>query len=153
MTEANEALGWDDVISGDDDDFQLIPEGVYPFEIIDLQRGQHKQIGVIPDCPKAILKVRVYHAPGTYSDLRHTLYLHKTRMGLLCVFLKSIGQRKHGDAKAADWSRVVGAKGHCKVTIGEWKPNGSNGESVRKNEIRFLDPIKVVPQPAQSEGF
>lgn len=142
--ERNEALGWDDQIANDDAGLrQLIPEGVYPFEIVDLQRAQHKQTGVIPDCPKAILKVRVFYEETSYVDLMHNLYLHTTREGLLCSFFKGIGQRKHGEKLKPDWNRVVGAKGRCKVVINEWRPDG---EIRKRNEIKaFLDPSKPVP--------
>lgn len=145
MSTEEKALGWDDEISNDGTGaFEGVPPGTYPFEIVDLRRGQHqaKAGGKLPNCPKAELKVRIRLPNGDQTDIGHNLFLHSRCEGMLCQFFLAIGHRKHGEPLRPDWSRVVGSQGWCKVTIRDW--TNSNGDKRQSNDIKsFLDPDKA----------
>ena len=151
-------LGWDDEIQNDEAGArEVIPPGDYPFEIVDLKRERHfpKPSGKLPECNKAVVTVRIYHAPGDSVDIPHNLFLHSRCEGMLCAFFKAIGHRKHGEPLKPDWSRVVGSCGTCRVTTREYvNKDGQKGQS---NDIKaFLDPAKFAPPilpPVDDEGF
>jgi hypothetical protein len=140
-------LGWDDEISNDDaGNFDTVPSGDYPFEVVDVKRGQHqaKASGKLPNCPKAELKVRVFTSDGEHVDIDHNLFLHSRCEGMLCQFFRAIGHRKHGEPLRPDWSRVIGSRGWCKVTIRDWV--GKDGNKYHSNDIKsFIDPDKAPP--------
>lgn len=158
-------LGWDDEISNDDQGltFTIVPPGIYDFEIVNLQRGFHQatQHGVLPNCPKAELTVRVRDANGEEVDIKNNLFLHSRCEGMLCQFFRAIGQRKHGEPLRPNWNAVIGSKGRCKVGTRKWK--GKNGKDKESNEIKaFLDPqpattstpqVQQAAPPASNGGF
>lgn len=156
-------LGWDDPISNDEQgEFVTAPPGEYSFEIVNFSRARHqaKPDGKIPDCPKAVVTVRIYTSEGDKVDVKHNLYLHSRCEGMLCAFFRSIGLRKHGEVFRPDWSRVIGSKGRCKVSVREYV--GNNGTKYKANDIKaFLDPpangqqqtTVTPPAAAPEEGF
>lgn len=158
-------LGWDDPISNDKQgEFVTAPPGEYSFEIVNFSRARHqaKPDGKIPDCPKAVVTVRIYTSEGDKVDVKHNLYLHSRCEGMLCAFFRSIGLRKHGETFRPDWSRVIGSKGRCKISIREYV--GSNGNKYKANDVKaFLDPPAneqqavtqppPVAAPLADEGF
>ena len=147
-------LGWDDEIKNDKSTFEVVPAGTYPFEIVSLKRGQHQPKpdgkGKLPSCPKAEVIVRVFPPDGDYADIDHNLFLHSRCEGMLCSFFLAIGQRKHGEPLRPNWSRVVGSKGFCKVSVREYV--GNDGNKYQSNDVKsFLDPEKVN-KDAQTTG-
>jgi len=82
--------------------------------------------------------------------IKHNLFLHSRCEGLLCDFFVGIGQRKKGERKNMDWSKVVGARGRAKIGIRNWVDN--NGNDRQTNEIkRFYSPEEQLgPQSQQS---
>lgn len=156
MSEDEKVLGWDDPISDDSQgEFELVAPGEYAFEIVNLSRERHtaKADGKIPNCPKAVVTLRVYTPDGDKADLRHNLFLHSRCEGMLCAFFRAIGHRKHGEVLRPDWTRVIGSKGRCKVGVREFL--GKDGEKKKSNEIKsFLDPPvngNVPGAPPQDE--
>lgn len=149
-------LGWDDEIQNDDAGAkEVLPAGNYPFEIVDVKRERHfpKPDGKLPECNKAVVTVRVHHAQGEYVDLTSNLFLHSRCEGMLCQFFKAIGHRKHGEPLKPDWSRVVGARGTCKLAVREYM--GQDGAKRQANDVKsFLDPALVAPPapPADDDG-
>lgn len=147
-------LGWDDPISNDSQgDFELAPPGEYAFEIVDLTRARHQATrdGKLPDCPKAIVTVRIYTADGDKVDIKNNLFLHSRCEGMLCAFFRAIGQRKHGEVLRPDWSRVIGSKGRCKIAVREW--DGTDGKKHQGNEVKaFLDPPANGQQQPSTQG-
>jgi hypothetical protein len=138
-------LGWDDEISNDSaGQSTILPPGTYPFEIVNLKRGQHqpKATGKLPACPKAEVTVRVYASDGEKVDINNNLFLHSRCEGMLCAFFLSIGHRKHGEPLRPNWNRVVGSRGWCKIDVREYTTN--DGTKGKANEVKaFLDPEKA----------
>lgn len=151
-------LGWDDEISNDGQDQFIVAEpGEYAFEIVDLKRARHQSTnepGKLPDCPKAIVTVRISTADGDHVDIKNNLFLHSRCEGILCQFFRSIGQRKHGEPLRPDWQRVIGSRGRCKVSVRDWVDK--DGKKRKSNDIKsFLDPVNgsVGGGHQASEGF
>lgn len=144
-------FSWDDVIQHDSEEFELLPEGDYDFEVKGFERGRHNGSDKLPPCNKAILKIKVTNAEGKSSTITHNLMLHSKCEGLICAFFTGIGQRKHGEQLRMDWNKVVGSRGRCKVGVRTFKSN-KTGEDMKSNEIKkFYDPAERV-QPAQQSA-
>ena len=64
MAPANEALDWNSDISNDGQDFVILPEGEYVFQVVDLEKGRHSGSEKLQPCPKATLTLEVRTAEG-----------------------------------------------------------------------------------------
>lgn len=150
-------FNWDDVISKDNDEFELLPAGDYDFEVKSFERGRHNGSEKLPPCNKAILKIKVSNGEKS-STITHNLMLHSKCEGLICAFFTAIGQRKHGEQLRMDWNKVVGSRGRCKVGVRTYKST-KTGQDMQSNEIqRFYDPADTKSTPAaqsapQQTGF
>ncbi|MBQ7296431.1 MAG: DUF669 domain-containing protein [Clostridia bacterium] len=121
----NRALDWDDEIENESE-FTLLPEGVYDFEVIKFERGNHNGSDKLPPCKKAILTIKVYGNNGESTVINHNLFLHTKMEGLLSAFFLSIGEKKHGEKVRMNWQNVIGAKGKCKVYVDTYNGNQYN---------------------------
>lgn len=119
MTEYNNnferELGWDDVIQ-QDQEFVLLPEGLYEFTVTGFERARHTPSGngKLPACNKAIVSVEVV-APQGKVTMKYNLFLHSSTEGMLSAFFGAIGQKKKGSKLQMDWNKIIGARGVCKV--------------------------------------
>ena len=72
----NGAMGWDDVLTVDDD-FTTLPAGEYGFTVKAFERGEHTQTtGKLPDCLMAKLTIEIDGAEKGKTTITHRLYLH-----------------------------------------------------------------------------
>ena len=144
-TQLDRELGWDDVIENDSE-FILLPEGDYPFMVIDFERGRHGGSTKLPPCNKAILTINIASDQGDIT-IKHNLFLHSKCEGMLCKFFTAIGQREKGEKLRMDWSKVKGSTGICRVIIDEYE--GKDGNKYKNNKIKsFLE-----PNQSQSESL
>ena len=134
------ALDWDDEIENENE-FTLLPEGEYDFEVLKFERGQHNGSAKLPACRKAILTIKIYGKNGESTVITHNLFLHTKCEGILSAFFLSIGEKKHGEKVRMNWPAVPGAKGRCKVYIDTYNGN-------QYNKIKaFLAPEKAPANP------
>lgn len=144
MTESAKALAWDGEIDDDGQGFVLLPDGVYPFRVVKVERMQFKGSAKLPPCPQAALVIEVDGGPAGVATLRHNLFLTTKTSGFLCEFFRAIGQRAHGQKYRMDWGKVPGATGTCKVVVEPYeKRDGTVGQS--NKIVRFLDPGTRAP--------
>lgn len=136
------ALDWDDEIENENE-FTLLPEGEYDFEVIKFERGQHNGSEWTPPCRKAILTIKIYGKNGTSTIIKHNLYLHTKYEWALSAFFLSIGEKKHGEKVRMNWPAVPGAKGRCRVIITTNEKNGNQYNNIKA----FLAPEKAPAQP------
>ena len=140
MTEAiiDRELGWDDAIENDGPEFEVLPAGDYDFEVLHFERARHAGSEKMPPCNKAIVSIKIAGEKGS-TTIKHNLFLHTKTEGLLCSFFTGIGQRKHGEKVTMDWSKVIGSKGRCKISIRKWK--NDKGDELTFNDIKkFYEP-------------
>jgi len=142
-------LGWDDEISKESD-FILLPEGIYDFEVVAVERARHNGSAKLPPCPKAIVSLRI-NSPEGNTTIKHNLFLHTKCEGMLSSFFIAIGQKKHGQPLRMNWQAAIGSRGKAKVIIEEW--TGNNGEQMKSNRIgRFIDTEKAKEQSNNSNN-
>ena len=143
VSEMDRELGWDDEIQNDGQDFVILPEGDYDFEVIEFERGRYNGGDKLPPCNKAVVHIKIEGKEGV-SIIRHNLFLHTKTEGLLCDFFRGIGQRKKGEKITMNWNKVVGSKGRAKVGVRKW--TNDEGKEMVFNEIKkFYEP--------ESKGF
>ncbi len=156
-TAAPREMGWDDEIENDDQ-FELLPEGDYNFQVEKFDRARHSGSTKIPACNKAILTLAV--SDGTHrGSVQTNLFLYEKQEWKLCQFFTSIGQRKHGERIRMNWGAVTGATGVCHIGVYKW--TGKDGKERDSNEVTvFYDPEKApkveAPQtvtPAMEQDF
>ena len=143
MSEIEKEYGWDDEISRDDE-FTVLPEGDYDFEVISFERSRSNGSDKLPPSNMAILNIRVTNGRES-TTVKEYLVLHSKMEWKLSQFFRSIGQKKHGEAVRMNWNAVPGAKGRCKLTIEDF--TNDKGEEKEYNRIaKFYD--YTAPAPA-----
>ena len=99
------ALGWDDEFTNEQQEFVLLPEGEYPFEVTQMERARYEGGAKLPPCSMAKLTLRIYGGAKGDTTVTHRLYLHTKTQGLLGAFFESIGQCKRAKPSALAGTR------------------------------------------------
>ena len=113
MNTTDRALGWDDEFTNEQQEFVLLPEGEYAFEVTGMERARFEGSAKLPPCSMAKLTLKIFGGAKGDTTVTHRLYLHTKTQGLLGAFFESIGQCKRGETFRPRWNEVVGAKGIC----------------------------------------
>ena len=155
MNEMNtdRALNWDDEFTNEQQEFVLLPEGDYAFEVTGMERARFEGSAKLPPCSMAKLTLKIFGGAKGDATVTDRLYLHTKTQGLLGAFFESIGQCKRGETFRPRWNEVVGARGWCRLGIREYtKQSGPNaGKTGQSNEVtRFLPPPEPKAAPAQA---
>ena len=148
------ALDWDDDLTNEQQEFVLLPEGEYPFEVTGMERAHFEGSAKLPPCSMAKLTIIIHGGDKGETTVTHRLFLHTKTQGLLGAFFESIGQCKRGETFRPRWDSVVGAKGMCKLGVREYTKQSSPhaGETGQSNEVqRFLPPPE--PKAAPTQGW
>ncbi len=138
----NEALGWDQDINedGNDQEYVIVTEGNYYFEVTNFERGQYNGTSEkIPyGAPVAKLTIRIYLPDGGFAYCNKNLILCKSLEWQLSGFFRCIGQKAHGSSYKMNWQMVPGARGYAHFAPRTWK--GIDGSEKSSNDIkRFID--------------
>lgn len=132
-------LGWDDEISNEGQ-FVLLEDGDYNFTVKDFERARFPGSAKIPPCNKAALTLSV-NTPDGEATIKYDLILYSSLEWKLCEFFRAIGQKKHGEKVAMNWSRVKGARGRARITTREYtKKDGSTGKANDVEKFYDYDP-------------
>lgn len=119
------AMGWDAEIEKENE-FILLPEGDYDFQVMDFERGRHQGSPKLPPCNKAVIHMKIFGPNGQEPVLKYNLFLHTKTEGMLSAFFLGIGLKKHGEKLKMNWDAVVGQKGRCKLSIRTYEGNQFN---------------------------
>lgn len=151
MSDFEREFTWNDTIQKDST-FELIPAGVYDFEVKSFERGRHNGSDKVPACPKAIMTIRVDDGKNA-TTLKYSMLLHSKTEGFLCEYFAAVGMRKKGQPLRMDFEGSVGRRGRCKVGVRPWV--GNNNQAMESNEIKsFIMPDSYDPSnPPQAAGF
>ena len=137
-------LGWDAEIENEGSDFVIVETGVYNFTITGFERGRFDGSAKMPACNVAKLDVKLDLPDGGSCTIKDKLFLHSKSEWRLCQFFTAIGQRRHGEKVAMNWSAVNGAHGRCKVSKRSFK--SKDGADKWANDIeKYLDPAESAP--------
>ena len=121
-------IGWEDIIQKDSE-FVLLPDGLYYFTVVGMERTRHmpnpQNPGKLPACNKAIVSIKIVANEGE-TELRHNLFLHSSTEGMLSAFFAAIGQKKKGEPLRMNWNAIIGKTGVCKVGTRQYNNNNYN---------------------------
>lgn len=130
------ALSWDSPIEKESS-FELFPEGIYQFQVTNLERDIFDGSEKMSACPMAKLTFKVKNIKtnqeGELSGI--ALFLHSKTEWVLSAFFTSIGQKKPGEALKPNWNDVVGSKGVFELSVRKYISK-SNGQEYENNEVK-----------------
>ena len=95
------ALSWDDEFTNEQQEFVLLPEGDYAFEVTGMERARFEGSAKLPPCSMAKLTLKIFGGAKGDTTVTDRLYLHTKTQGLLGAFFESIGQCKRGETAPA----------------------------------------------------
>ena len=147
-----QALDWEGYIEKDDS-FVLLPEGIYDFKVLSLERGYFNGSEKMPPCPRATVQIQVTDPTSkTPVELNESLLLNTKMEWKLSQFFTSIGQKKPGERVQMNWQAVPGATGKAEIHQREY--TNQNGEkrttNAVKNFLPALEPIQQSPIQGQA---
>lgn len=131
--QANMCMDWNDAIENDGQEFVILEEGDYNFEVVEFERGRYPGSAKIPACNKAALTLAVMTEDGKRVTVKFDLILFRTLEWRISQFFRCIGQKKHGERLVMDWNKVLGSKGRAK-----FKPRtytNRDGEERETNDV------------------
>lgn len=146
----NKALDWSSEITKDDE-YELLPEGVYDFEVKTFERGRFDGSDKMPPCPMAGLTLSLKDPiSGKTGTVKENLFLASKSEWRLSQFFTSIGLKKKGEPLRMDWTKVAGARGRLELEVNKYM--NKDGNQRENNRVkRFLPAEKKVWSPGQ--GF
>ena len=126
-------LEWDSTITKSDEEYVIFPEGKYPFEVVNFERGQHNGSEKLPPCKKVTVQLRFRDNAGRTTIVRENLFLYSTQMNKLCRFFEAIGQGpdEQGNIRM-NWNAVIGSTGSA--TLGIRTYNGNKYNEIKRFE-------------------
>ena len=134
----NMCMDWNDAIENDGQEFVILGEGDYNFEVVEFERGRYPGSAKIPACNKAALTLAVITEDGKRATVKFDLILFRTLEWRISQFFRCIGQKKHGERLVMDWNKVLGSKGRAK-----FKPrsyiNRDGEEKLTNDVVTFYD--------------
>ena len=148
------AFGWDDEIVSDGSEPELIPEGEYPFTVLNFNKKWFNGSEKMCPCNYAELWIRIDGPDGPLGKIRSNLFLNEKCYGIFSGFFRAIGQKKHGEAFRPDWGAVPGATGRCRIKVRKFRSR--SGEEMESNDIVFLDPLpdeQAAAFPSGTSGW
>lgn len=133
-------LGWDDGEVVDDGGFEVLPEGVYAFEVAKLTKERFEGSDKIGPCPRAALELSVV-TPNGVSKVFDRILLSTKVQWRVAKFFEGLGYPKDpetGKVRVA-WNEVEGRQGYVEIGVRTWV--GKEGRERKGNEVvRYLPP-------------
>ncbi len=130
-------MDWNDTLESDGQEFIVLPEGDYTFTVTGFERGRFPGSAKLPPCNKATLTIRIDNDQGP-ATARFDLILYRTLEWKIAAFFRCIGQKKHGEKLAMDWSSLPGARGRAHIRPRSYTTR--DGEERQVNDVvRFYD--------------
>lgn len=141
---------WDEKIDNPDEgDFTILPDGIYPFEVQQWDRGEFEGSDKLPACKSATVHIKFDGGSHGEVTVQHKLFLHSKMTGLLSQFFKGIGLRESGDPLVLCWDKITGCRGYAKLGTRPGKK-----EDTKFQTIKSFVPRKDWPvEPAENTDF
>lgn len=155
MIETNEQdrpMDWDDTEAVDDGSgFVLLPEGTYPFEVVQLEKERYAGGEKIPPCPRAVVHLAVDAGEAGKSTVRESMLLHTRVQFRVAKFFEALGFPKDPETNKVkiDWSSIIGKTGVARIGIRKYTKNGEEREA---NEVKeFI--VSEAAGAGQQQGW
>lgn len=154
MADLGYALDWDSTGEVQNSQFELLPEGEYDYEVVNLKHERYGGGDKMAACPVAALQLKCRGEKGTGIAFVR-LYLNSKVLWRITSFFKSCGLIPVETAEGTKFPMTlfedaVGCSGRCKVRITK---SESKGKTYENNEVDFLMPRKVEPASIPAGGL
>ena len=133
----NVGMDWDDVLETDGQEYIILPEGDYNFEVTDFERGHFPGSAKMAPRNKATLTLKVVTKDGI-ANVRTDLILNRLVEFKIAAFFRCIGEKKHGEKLVMNWNKVLGSKGRAHFKPRTYTDKDGN-ERQANNVERFID--------------
>lgn len=144
MQNIDRELGWDDTIQNDGEEFVLLPEGVYAFQVVKMERARFAGSAKLPPCNQANVTIQVEHPEtGMGRTIEEKLKLHSKMEWELCAFFRSLGLRKEGEPLQMRWGEIVGKTGWVQLEVRTYRTQ--NNEERQINSVKKWLPPEAAP--------
>ena len=135
INNSNMEMGWDDIIESDGQSFVVLKDGEYNFKVTGFERGRFPGSAKIPACNKAALTLTV-ESPEGKAAVKTDIILYRSLEWRISSFFRCIGQKKHGERVAMDWSKVIGSEGRARFKTRTYTDKW--GETRQANEVDYF---------------
>ena len=103
MNTTDRALSWDDEFTNEQQEFVLLPEGDYAFEVTGMERARFEGSAKLPPCSMAKLTLKIFGGAKGDTTVTDRLYLHTKTQGLrLSALARPAGDLRDGGVMHAD---------------------------------------------------
>lgn len=176
MMNDNEFLSFDGPITAEESQFVTLPEGTYPFQVINMDRKRYSGNSTkIPNgAPFAEVQLRFDGGDKGTTTVTERLYLLKSMQWKLTEFFRCLGQQVvTGQPFQPNWN-IVGKTGTAELSVHQY--TSRNGEERTNNQVKRFkaledgttpqnvaqqqpvqqaqpQPVQQQPQPQQSTGY
>ncbi|MCD8013338.1 MAG: hypothetical protein LUG99_09210 [Lachnospiraceae bacterium] len=129
-------MDWDDAIENDGQEFVILEEGDYNFEVVDYERGRFPGGKKIPACNKVTFTLQVRTDKGVANCFTDLIW-YRSMEWKIASFFRCIGQKKKDQRLVIDWNDIIGRKGRAHFKPATYE---KDGEERSKNDVtRFYD--------------
>ena len=154
--ELNQKIDWDyDFTEADyQDEVATLPPGVYPYEILKVEKTSFQGSAKLAPGPMARVTVELDGGDLGRGLATVSFVLNKQLLWKIAQFFVSCGLRKHGERGSMPWDEAVHEKGMCHVTTRKYTDKYGTEREVQDVD-KWLDPDeakKFSPAPKQ-QGF
>ena len=132
-------LDWDTDEMEDSGGFTLLDEGVYPFEVLRIDKERFEGSAKIAPCPRAAVVLNVL-SPTGWVQLTDRMLLSTKTQWRIARFFEGLGYEKDPATNRVPirWNEAVGKQGFVRVKVREYE---YNGETRRTNDVEsYLKP-------------
>lgn len=137
------ALGWEDEAQVQDNQYDVLPEGEYTYEVVNFRRERFDGSDKMSPCPVAALQLKCTNKQtGITATAFCRLYLNSKVLWRISAFFKSCGLLDPNAAEGTNmpmslFGQCVGRTGTVKVKVSKSTKGGTTYEN---NEFTFVVP-------------
>lgn len=141
-------LDWDDEEVSDEGGFTLLDEGVYPFEVIKVDKERFEGSDKMAACPRAAVRLNVA-SPSGWVQITDRLLLSTKTAWRIARFFEGLGYAKNPETGKVPvrWNDAPGKQGWVRIKVREYD---YNGEKRKANDVEeYLPPSKWADAEAE----
>ena len=137
-------LDWDAAEVADDGGFTLLDEGVYPFEVVKIDKERFEGSAKMAACPRAAVHLAVTHPSGEALVTDRLLLSTKTAWRI-ARFFTGLGYQKDPETGKVPvrWNEAPGKQGWARIKVREYE---RNGEKRKANDVEEYLPPERWPE-------
>lgn len=151
MADLNEErlLDWDDEIEAESE-FVLLPDGVYEFQVIKVEKTSQNKTEKLPACKKAVVHCKITDGSGNSTTCSANFFMIGKLEWKISELFRCIGLKKKGEKCKMNWNDVEGRTGWLK--LGHRNGTGSYAGQTFNDIQKFIPPERVEAEKQSAEA-